>query len=111
MRIEPLSNFVIIEAIEQDKTTDAGIILPDTIGEPSSVQGTIVAVGPGTSSSKPQCLSRTNPDKSQYWPTKPTSVRVGDRVLFRRQRFEKVQLDGKEVYLGNEENIWAKIIE
>lgn len=100
MKLEPLGNYLVIQPIEIDKTTDGGIVLPDTIGEPSSLQGTIVAAGPGESN-----MSAVGPQ------LKPLSVKVGDKVLFRKQRFEKLELDGKVVYLGNEENIWAKITE
>lgn len=100
MILEPLGNFIVIEPIEKANETDSGIIIPDSANKPASLLGTVIAVGPGEYVS----------NAAVGHELKPISVKVGDKVLIRRQRFEEYEMpDKKIVYLGNEENIWAKV--
>jgi len=101
MILEPLGNFIVVEPIEKPKETASGIVIPDSAQKPASLLGTVIAVGPG----------EYNPTAATVMnERKPISVKVGDKVLIRRQRFEEYEMpDKKIVYLGNEENIWAKV--
>ena len=46
LKIKPLEDRVVVEAMAADETTASGIILPDTAQEKPQ-QGTVVVVGPG----------------------------------------------------------------
>ena len=46
LKIKPLADRIVIQAMEAEETTKGGIILPDTAKE-KPVEGTIVAAGPG----------------------------------------------------------------
>lgn len=106
MKLEPLGNFIVIEPIEKPKETASGIVIPDSVNKAASLLGKVIAVGPGEYESATAVVNGASINR------KPISVKVGDIVLIRRQRFEEYEMpDKKIVYLGNEENIWAKVIE
>ena len=95
MKFQPLSNHVFIEAIKEDKATKSGIVLPDTAEKEKPVLGLVVAVGPGKVSEKGDVL--------------PMSVKVGDKVLFKKYGPDEIELDGKKYLVGEESDILAVI--
>ena len=46
MKIKPLSDHILIEPIQEEKTK-SGILLPQTSEQEKSEQGKVIAVGPG----------------------------------------------------------------
>ena len=95
MKFQPLSNHVFIEAIKEDKATKSGIVLPDTAEKEKPVLGLVVAVGPGKVSEKGDVL--------------PMSVKVGDKVLFKKYGPDELEVDGKKYLVGEEADILAII--
>ena len=95
MKFQPLSNHVFIEAIKEDKATKSGIVLPDTAEKEKPVLGLVVAVGPGKVSEKGDVL--------------PMSVKVGDKVLFKKYGPDEIEVDGKKYLVGEESDILAII--
>ena len=45
MNIKPLSNHLFIEAVEEEKITKSGILLPENAEKEKPIKGKIVAVG------------------------------------------------------------------
>lgn len=95
MKFQPLSNHLFIEAIEVDTTTKSGIVLPDTAEKEKPIQGRVVAVGPGKLSEKGERI--------------PMSVKVGDKVLFKKYGPDEIEIDGKKYLVGDEDDILAII--
>ena len=95
MKFQPLSNHVFIEAIKEDKATKSGIVLPDTAEKEKPVLGLVVAVGPGKASEKGDVV--------------PMSVKVGDKVLFKKYGPDEIEVDGKKYLVGEESDILAII--
>ncbi len=99
MHLKPLSDHVIIEALREE--TRGGIIIPDTADREKPIQGKVIAVGPG----------KLNDQGSRI----PMSVRVGDKVLFRKYGPDEIKVTdpqtGKahEYLIGREEDILAVI--
>ena len=96
MKLQPLSNRVLIEFIEEEhKTTKSGIVLPDSVEKKEQMKGTIVAVGPG----------KYGDDGKRV----PVSVRVGEKVLFNKPWSDdkKIEEDDKKFYLVDEDEILA----
>ncbi|MFH0806461.1 MAG: co-chaperone GroES [Candidatus Brennerbacteria bacterium] len=94
MKLKPLSNHVLVEAVADDaKTTKSGIVLPDTADKKKQVKGTVVAVGSGKLSEKGERL--------------PLSVKVGDSILFKEPWSEdhKFEEEGKKFFLVDEDDI------
>ena len=95
MKLKPLSNHVLIERAEEERTvTKSGIVLPDTVEKKEQTKGTVVAVGPG----KVQNGARIAPE-----------VKPGDKVLFNKPWGEdkKLEEDGKVYFLADEDDILA----
>ncbi len=92
---KPLSNHVFIESITEDKKTKSGIVLPDSAEKEKPMIGKIVAVGSGKISEKGE---RT-----------PMSVKVGDKVLFKKYGPDEIEVEGKKYLVGDEDDILAII--
>ncbi|MEK7089233.1 MAG: co-chaperone GroES [Patescibacteria group bacterium] len=100
MKLKPLSNRVLIEAVaEEAKATKSGIVLPDSADKKKQSKGVVVAVGDG----------RVN-DKGER---QPMSVKIGDKVLFKEPWSDesKIEEDGKKLFLVEEDDVLATIID
>ncbi len=94
MKIRPLHDRVIVQRIEEEKKTKAGIVIPDTASE-KPIRGKVVAVGPG------KVLDNGD--------VRAVDVKVGDVVLFGKYAGTEVKLDGEELVVMREEDIMGVI--
>jgi len=94
MKIRPLADRVVVKRKEEETVTAGGIVLPGTAKE-KPTQGEVLAVGRG----KPL----DNGD------IRAMSVKVGDRVLFGQYSGNTVKIDGDEVVILNESEIYGVI--
>ncbi len=92
MNIKPLSDRVVVQAIEKDTKSSGGIIIPDTAKE-KPMLGEIVAIGPGKMSDDGMRLK--------------LEVKAKDRVLFSKYSGTEIKLDGKDYLILNESDILA----
>ena len=90
MQIRPLHDRVIVKRLESERTTAAGIVIPDSAGE-KPAQGEVLAVGPGKRDDAGKII--------------PMDVKVGDRVLFGKYAGQTVKVDGEELLVMREEDI------
>lgn len=95
MKFQPLSNHIFLEALAEEKTTKSGIVLPETAEKEKPVMGQVVAIGPGK--------------KNEKGEVSPMSVKVGDKVLFKKYGPDEVELEGKKYLVGDEDDILAII--
>jgi chaperonin GroES len=93
MNFQPLSNHLFLEPLEEEKVTKGGIVLPETAEKEKPMQGKVIAVGPGKRN-----------DKGEI---QPMSVKVGDKVLFKKYGPDEVELEGKKYLVGEEDDILA----
>ena len=93
--IKPISNHVFIEPVEEDKTTESGIVIPDTADKEKPMKGKVIAVGEGKRDENGKLI--------------PMSVKVGDVVLFKKYGPDEIEVDGKEYLVGEETDILAII--
>ena len=91
--IKPVADNVLIEPLERETKTPAGIVIPDTAKEKPQ-EGKVVAVGPG----------KQEDGKYLKLPLKP-----GDRVLYRRYGGSEVKIDGKDYLVVGVDDILATI--
>ena len=94
MKIRPLHDRVIVKRLEQETKTASGIVIPDSAAEKPD-QGEVLAVGPG----------KTN-DKGE---TKALTVKIGDRVLFGKYSGQTVKVNGDELLVMKEEDLFAVV--
>jgi chaperonin GroES len=81
MKLMPIEDRVLVELLEQEEMTKAGIVLPDTAKEKPS-KGVVVAVGPGKYSESGELL--------------PMPVKEGDVVVFAKYAGTELTLDGEK---------------
>ncbi|MGC9561804.1 MAG: co-chaperone GroES [Brachymonas sp.] len=94
MNLRPLHDRVIVKRLENETKTASGIVIPDNATEKPD-QGEVLAIGPG----------RIN-DKGEV---KPLNVKVGDRVLFGKYSGQSVKVDGEELLVMKEDDIFAVV--
>ncbi len=87
LSIQPLADRVVIKAAEAEQVTKSGIIIPDTAKEKPQ-RGEVVAVGPGKKD-------------------EPTTVKVGDNVLYGKYSGTEINIEGKDYLIMKESDILA----
>ena len=92
MKIRPLHDRVVIRRVEEETKTAGGILLPGSAAEKPS-QGEVVAVGNG--------IIKDNGD------VRPLDVKAGDKVLFGQYAGGTVKVDGEELLIMKESEIFA----
>lgn len=95
MHLQPLSNRVFIEALDEDKKTKSGIIIPDTAEKEKPIRGKVIVTGPGKVNDKGELL--------------PMTVKAGDIVLFKKYGPDEIEIEGKKYLVGDEDDIIAII--
>ncbi len=91
--IKPIADRIFLEAIEEDRITKSGIVLPDTAEKERPVRGRVVAVGLGK--------------RNEYGALLPLSVKVGDTVLFKKYGPDEIEFEGKKYLVVEESDILA----
>jgi chaperonin GroES len=94
MKLRPLHDRVIVKRLEQETKTALGIIIPDNAAEKPD-QGEVLAVGPGKRNDKGDFIA--------------LNVAVGDRVLFGKYSGQTVKVDGEELLVMREEDLFAVV--
>jgi chaperonin GroES len=95
MNLRPLSDKVIVTSSTKEETTASGLVLPDTASKERPEQGTVAAVGPGRVDDSGKII--------------PMSVKVGDKVVFKKYSPDEVKVDEKEYLVLSESDIIAVI--
>ena len=94
MKLRPLHDRVIVKRLENETRTASGIVIPDNAAEKPD-QGEILAVGPGRKNDKGDLIV--------------PNVKVGDRVLFGKYSGQTVKVDGEELLVMKEDDLFAVI--
>lgn len=94
MKIRPLHDRIVVQRIEEERTSAGGIVIPDSAAEKPS-RGEVVAVGPGKALDNGQ--------------VRALGVKVGDKVLFGKYSGSEVKLAGKEYVVMREDDIMGVI--
>jgi chaperonin GroES len=89
INIQPLGDRVVIEPAAAEEKTSSGIIIPDTAKE-KPLTGKVVAVGKG------------NADE-------PMTVKVGDTVLYGKYGGTELKINGMDLLIMRESDIFGII--
>lgn len=87
--IKPLADRVVVEPAAAETKTASGIFIPDTAKE-KPMHGKVIAVGTGKKD-------------------EPLTVKVGDQVLYGKYAGTEITVDGKEVLIMRESDIFAVV--
>ncbi len=85
--IKPLADRVLVKPAEAETKTAGGIIIPDSAKEKPQ-RGTVVAAGPGKKD-------------------EPVTVKAGDTVLYGKYSGTEIQVDGEDLLIMRESDIFA----
>jgi chaperonin GroES len=89
INIQPLGDRVVIEPAKAEEKTSSGIIIPDTAKEKPQ-KGTVLAVGAGKID-------------------EPMTVKVGDTVLYGKYGGTELKINGKDLLMMRESDIFGII--
>jgi chaperonin GroES len=92
-KIAPLSDRVVVKAMEDTETMRGGLYIPDTAKEKPQ-QGEIVAVGPG---------------RFEDGKRVPLDCKVGDKVLYGKYSGTEVAVEGEQYLILRESDVLAVI--
>lgn len=93
MKIKPLADNILVEPLEREAKTPAGIVIPDTAKEKPQ-EGKVIAVGPG---------------KWENGKLIKPEVKKGDRILFKRYGGDEIKVGGKDYLMVGSDDILAVI--
>jgi chaperonin GroES len=96
MNIRPLHDRVVVKRLEEEDTSEGGIIIPDSAKEKPQ-RGEVLAVGKGKKSEDGKII--------------PLDVKVGDKVLFGKYSGNEVPMktDDQECLIMREDEILGVI--
>jgi len=96
MKLNPLHDRVVVKRVDADTQSAGGIFIPDNVAQKPD-QGIVLAVGAGRRTEEGTVL--------------PMSVQVNDKVLFGQNTGEQVKIEGEELLVLKESEIYAVIEE
>jgi chaperonin GroES len=94
MKIRPLHDRVVVRRKEEETTTAGGIVLPGSAKEKPS-QGEVLAVGTG------KILDNGD--------VRALAVKVGDVVVFGQYSGQTIKVDGEELLIMNESDLYGVV--
>src|SRR5438874_12894278 len=92
-KVTPLSDRVVVRALEETEQMRGGLFIPDTAKE-KPMQGEIIAIGPG---------------KYEDGKLVPMTVKAGDKVLYGKYSGTEVTLDDEQYLILRESDVLAII--
>ena len=95
MKLKPLGDRLIVQAVEEEETTASGIVLPDTAKEKPQ-KGKVLAVGDG----------KWDEDGGKRI---PLDVSEGDEVLYSKYGGTEITVDGEDLLVLRESDVLAKV--
>lgn len=87
LKIQPLADRVVVQAADAEEKTAGGLYIPDTAKEKPQ-KGKVVAVGTGKKD-------------------EPITVKVGDEVLYGKYSGTEINIDGKDLLMMRESDLYA----
>ena len=89
-KIKPLSDRVLVKALEKEEQKKGGIIIPDTAKEKPQ-EGEVIAAGPGKRDEQGKVI--------------PMDVKTGDRILYGKYSGTELKLNDEEFLIMHQEDI------
>ncbi len=90
IKLQPLGDRVLVQAVEQKEVKKSGIIIPDTAKEKPQ-EGKIIAAGKGKTTDEGKTL--------------PMDVKTGDKVLYGKYSGTEIKLNNEEYLIMHQEDI------
>jgi chaperonin GroES len=95
MKLQPISDHIILKPADKETVTSSGIIIPDTVEKEKPEQAEVLAVGPG------KLLDNGERQKMD--------VVVGQKVVFKKWSPDEFEIDGQKYLIIKSDDIIAII--
>ena len=93
MKVRPLFDRIVIEAVESEETTKSGIVLPGSAQEKPQM-AKVLAVGPGGIVDGKEITMQ---------------IKVGDRILYSKYAGSDFKIDGKNLTILRQNDVLAVV--
>ena len=93
-KIRPLQDRLIVKRLDEEQKTASGLFIQDTAKEKPQ-QGKVMAVGKG----------KVRDDGT----IQPLDLKVGDTILFGKYSGQEVKVDGEEVLIMREDDVYGVV--
>ncbi len=93
LKLRPLEDRIVVEAVSDMEKTASGLIIPETVSKEKPQKGKVLAVGSGKVD--------TNGKRVEM------DVKVGDTVLFTKYGPTEVKVDGKDLLILSQSDVLA----
>jgi chaperonin GroES len=94
MKLKPMGDRLIVQAVEEELTTASGLVLPDTAKEKPQ-KGKVIAIGDGKLDENGKRI--------------PLEVKEGDEVLYSKYGGTEIKIDGEDLLVLRESDVLAKV--
>ncbi len=94
--VVPLTDHIVLKAVEQEETTSSGLVIPDSAKE-APQHGHVVAVGPGKLSDAGNMITM--------------ELDEGDRILYQKYTGQEVTVDQQDYIVIRFQDVLAKLVD
>ncbi len=94
--VVPLTDHIVLKAVEQEETTSSGLVIPDSAKE-TPQHGHVVAVGPGKLSDAGNMIT--------------IELDEGDRILYQKYTGQEVTVDQQDYIVIRFQDVLAKLVD
>ncbi len=93
-KVVPLTDHIILQAVEADEVTASGLVIPDSAKE-APQHGDVIAVGPGK--------------MNDAGVVETMDLKSGDRVLYQKYTGQEVAVDSEDYIVIRFQDVMAKL--
>lgn len=93
-KIRPLHDRIIVKRLENEEKTASGLYIPDTAKEKPQ-QGQVIAIGKGK--------------VAEDGTVRPVDLKVGDRIIFGKYSGQEIKVDGEELLIMKEDDVYGVV--
>ena len=93
-KVTPLTDHIVLKAVEQEEITTSGLVIPDSAKE-APQHGHVVGVGPGKLSDAGTMIT--------------IELKKGDRVLYQKYTGQEVTVDKQDYIVIRFQDVLAKL--
>ncbi len=94
--VVPLTDHIVLKAVEQEEITSSGLVIPDSAKE-APQHGHVVAVGPGKLSDAGNMIT--------------IELDEGDRILYQKYTGQEVTVDQQDYIVIRFQDVLAKLVD
>jgi len=91
VKLTPIGGNILVKPLAEETKSASGIVLPDTVDKEKPQKGEVIALGTGKVSNEGKKI--------------PFTVKVGDKVLFKKYSPDEVKMNDQEYLIMDEEAI------